>query len=126
MYKRPGPGRLAGPIVLGAAFMMMAAGCAPVFHSPVPANDPSVAALAKAAEGIHRDLSRLASVEQSRTGLPQKVKAAPPAFDPSVKKPITLDWSGPIEPVLKIIAGEIGYRFKAVGEPGAQAGDDSC
>lgn len=80
--------------------------------------DPSLVKLAEAATSISHSLQRLAEIETSVH--PGAVLPPPP--NPSLigmDQLISVDWTGPVEPLLKRIAKASHYRVRALGVPPA-------
>lgn len=80
--------------------------------------DPSVVKLAEAATSISHSLQRLAEIETATH--PGAVLPPPP--NPSLigmDQLISVDWTGPVEPLLKRIAKASHYRVRALGIPPA-------
>lgn len=76
--------------------------------------DPAVKKLEQAADSIQLDLEKLSKLKQmgyEKVELYEKPESGPLA------KKITLKWSGPLKPVLKVIADRIGFTFRVRGEP---------
>lgn len=99
---------------LAAAVALVMAGCASTAPPPVQ-QDPAMVSLAAAADSIHADLNLLAQIRQQQTGLPQRTKTHKTPATGKVALPITLKWSGPLEPAAEIVAEMAGYTFKVVG-----------
>lgn len=79
----------------------------------VAAPDPVSARLAEAADRVSNALETLAAVENART---PSASSAPIANAPrELRRAITVNWVGPVEPVLKMLADRAGYEFKAFG-----------
>lgn len=80
--------------------------------------DKAEAQLAEAAASASQSLVVLAEVQQAASN---KSLAAP--VDPStygMGQSVTIDWTGPIEPLIKKIAGVTHYQFRVLGkEPAA-------
>ncbi len=89
--------------------------CAPhtVDQQLVATPDPVTLRLAEAADRAANSLDVLAAVEQERTSvtLPPLVANAPIAL----RRSITIDWIGPIEPIVKRLADRASYEFVTSG-----------
>ena len=71
--------------------------------------------LANAADRAATSLETLASVEYARSS---GVAIAPiHNAPPELRRAITLNWVGPAEPVVKMLADRAGYSFMTVGNP---------
>lgn len=69
--------------------------------------------LAEAADRSSTALQTLAAIEQART---PEVSVAPVADAPAeLKRAITTNWVGPVEPVVKMLADRASYGFQIVG-----------
>ncbi|MCB9988534.1 MAG: DotD/TraH family lipoprotein [Rhodospirillales bacterium] len=71
--------------------------------------------LAEAADRTSVALETLAAVEQARSpGI-----SAPPAEDVPVelRRAITVNWVGPVEPISKTLSDRAGYTFQVLGNP---------
>lgn len=104
-------------MVLGFTAAGLAA-CGPTNYG---ARNPQVAALpdkvslmlADAADRSSTALQTLAAIEQQRT---PDVAVAPIAdAPPELQRAITINWVGPVEPILKLLADRAGYGFQTVG-----------
>ncbi len=71
--------------------------------------------LAQAADRAANALDSLASVEQTRTPseLPPLTQDAPP----ELRRSMTFDWYGPVEPLVKTLADRASYRLLITGNP---------
>src|SRR5882757_3311740 len=108
---------LAKIFVISAAFATLAA-CAsqePPTITPVAAEPDIVTVkLAQAADKASQALTSIAGIEQARS------PTSPPLEDYSnaptnLMQPVTLRWSGPIEPVVRTMAEHAGYKFRVKG-----------
>ena len=85
---------------------------------PALGRDPAEAQLAEAATSVSQSLTSLNAIQQAAT--PPKYNPDPP--DPAsygMANLVSLDWSGPIEPLVGQIAKATGYRVNIVGKPPA-------
>lgn len=76
--------------------------------------DPVSLRLATAVDRASTALQQLAAVEQKRAGgsTIQSVPQAPV----QLMRSVTLDWSGPIAPLVEKLANRAGYRFQVQGD----------
>ncbi len=93
-------------------------GCArPLRSDPqlVAQPDRVSALLADAADRAASSLETLASVEQARTPRTDisPIKDAPQ----DLRRAITVNWVGPVEPIAKTLADRAGYSFQTLGDP---------
>lgn len=105
-------------VMLGLATLGLSA-CAKEYG--IGARNPQVAAmpdkislmLADAADRSSTALQTLAAIEQQRT--PNIAQAPIENAPPELMRAITLNWVGPVEPVLKALADRASYGFQVVG-----------
>jgi defect-in-organelle-trafficking protein DotD len=75
--------------------------------------------LAEAADRAAVALETLAAVEQARS---PGIAVAPIAdAPPELRRAMTVNWVGPVEPITKTIADRAGYTFSTIGAPGPAA-----
>lgn len=74
----------------------------------------SAIALAEAAGSVSQSLSGLEQNQQAANP-PQAISAAPPAATYGMQMPISIDWNGPIGPLVAKIANVASYHLKIVG-----------
>lgn len=92
------------------------AACAEKAVPPVPPTvDFVTATLGQAAEQAHGELAMLARLRG------QGLQPLLPPAEPSLNLPVSLAWTGPADGALKEICLQLGYRYKEVGTPSAQA-----
>lgn len=90
--------------------------CAHKASPPVPPSvDFVTATLGQAAEQAHSELALVARLR----GQGLQPLLLPP--DPSLNQPMTITWTGPADGALKEICLQLGYRYKEMGTPSAQA-----
>lgn len=70
--------------------------------------------LADAADRATKALETLASIENARS--PGMGDAAIPNAPVELRRSVTLSWSGPIEPVAKLLADRASYAFQVIGD----------
>lgn len=81
----------------------------------VAAPDTVSARLASAADRAATALENLSAIEHSRS---PGVAVAPIAGAPiELRRAITINWVGPVEPIAKTLADRAGYSFVPVGTP---------
>lgn len=71
--------------------------------------------LADAATRATKALESLASLEQAKN--PNAGDIALPDAPTELRRSITLNWNGPVEPVARLLADRAGYKFQAIGAP---------
>lgn len=75
-------------------------------------SDPAMIDTAEAATSVSRALNDLANVKNVQNQLIREENQAPPLV---LTRLITIDWSGPVEPVLRQIAQASSLRLKVLG-----------
>jgi len=83
-------------------------------QQPQPDDFVSVT-LGNAAEQAHGELAMLAKLRG------QGLQPLLPPQDPDLDKPISVSWTGPADGALKEICLQLGYRYREMGSPSAQA-----
>lgn len=83
-----------------------------------PEGDPAEAKLAEAADSVSRSLQSLAENQQATNPKPKQYKEPDPA-DYGMSNITSMNWSGPIEPLVAQIAKATGYRLQVAGVPPA-------
>ena len=95
--------------------------CAPVAKDP-PATDEALSVLSRAAASSAEANRRIAGLEIAEAGSPAAPAMVLPAgtvLPPELLQPVSVDWNGPLEPLLQAIAGRAGYGFRVSGTPPA-------
>lgn len=82
--------------------------------SAVSASDPSNTSLVEAATSVSNSLENLAATEQAAFH-PIGSQSMPDPASYGMGGRASIDWSGPIEPLLQQIAQTVYYRVKIVG-----------
>lgn len=106
-------------ILLTSLFFVLAGCTSP--HAGVPAGDPTLgpdpaeATLAEAANSVSKSLISLDQMQQATTPLPPTYQAPDPATY-GMSNLVTIDWNGPIEPLLTQIADATGYTVNILGK----------
>ncbi|MHB8408973.1 MAG: DotD/TraH family lipoprotein [Acidiferrobacterales bacterium] len=95
------------PLLILAALVL--AGCATTPPSPP---DPVLAGLNQAAGRIARQLTKLSASNPA-----SNVTAYPAPKTGPLAVPVTLAWSGPLEPAVGTVADLIGFHVRTVGRP---------
>jgi defect-in-organelle-trafficking protein DotD len=101
-----------------AAALFLLAGCANIMPpNPQIATQPDKvsAMLAQAADRASVSLQTLAAVEQARS--PGIAVAPIDDAPPELRRAITVSWTGPVEPVTRMLADRAGYVFETLGDP---------
>lgn len=104
--------------IVTAALMSTLSACqaVPKYNAQIVASpDKATMMLAEAADRASVSLETLAAVEQSRSpGI-----AVAPIGDapPELRRAMTVNWVGPVEPIGKTLSDRAGYGFTVVGDP---------
>lgn len=108
--------------LISALFVLTLTSCSSAYYYSKPIKeknpDPSAVKLAEAATSISHSLQRLAEIETAT----HPAATLPPPPNPSLTgmdQLISVDWTGPVEPLLKRIAKASRYRVRALGIPPA-------
>lgn len=97
-------------------FSLALAGCAtPPSHDPP---DNASSSLAEASYAVSRSLANLSEVAQAAHPLPDLPPSASPASY-GMAGLTSVDWSGPVEPLVRQIAKSVNYRTRVLGRPPA-------
>lgn len=106
-------------LLMAVAAALGAAGCSPRLTNEHPqlvaAPDKVSMMLADAADRASTALETLAAVEQSRA--PEVAVAPISDAPPELKRAITVNWVGPVEPIARTLAERAGYDFQTMGSP---------
>lgn len=98
--------------------LIFVSACSPIlspYHSQLVAEPDGVSLrLADAADRASTALETLASVEQART--PGTAITSIPDAPAALRRTVSVDWIGPIEPVAQRLADRAGYKFQTLGE----------
>jgi defect in organelle trafficking protein DotD len=96
-----------------ATFCFIVTACA---QTPPPSNplDSTEASLAESSYAVSRSISSLSETAQAAHPLPQLQQPPNPAsYD--MAGLTSIDWSGPVEPLVRQIASAANYRFRVLG-----------
>lgn len=80
-----------------------------------PETDPAQVKLSESAASISRSLITLAEIQQATTPVSKKLLGVKPSF-PGMSNLVTINWAGPIEPLIEQIAKSSGYTLKVFGK----------
>lgn len=81
----------------------------------VASPDRTDAMLADAADRATKALESLASIEKAKH--PGQGDAAIPNAPTELRRSVTMSWTGPVEPVAKMLADRASYGFQTIGDP---------
>lgn len=105
--------------ILTLLALLTLAACDPYPKRPFPqiATQPDKvsAMLAQAADRASTSLQTLAAVEQSRS--PNIAVGPVDNAPPELRRTITVNWTGPVEPIVRTLADRASYTFQTVGDP---------
>lgn len=87
-------------------------GCATRPVTPPVTDDASIK-LAEAAASISQSLTRLNAIEKAAFPVREKQLPYPTSYD--MNQMVSIDWSGPIEPLLQRISGLCNYKLRVIG-----------
>jgi defect-in-organelle-trafficking protein DotD len=101
-----------------AVAILTVSACSPVnqrFNPQIVASpDKASMLLAEAADRASTALETLAAVEQARS---PDIAVAPISNAPAeLRRAMTVNWVGPVEPISKTLADRSGYKFVSLGE----------
>lgn len=82
--------------------------------SKLPANDPATAQLAEAATSVSHSLNELTAIQEAATPA-IKFNSMPDPASYRIPGTASIDWSGPVEPILQRIARISGYHLRVLG-----------
>lgn len=97
------------------AISCMMLGCAAPTMKEKPmakVSDPAMVDTAEAATSVSRALNDLANVKNVQNHLIREEDESPPLV---LTRLLTIDWSGPVEPILKQVAQASQLRLKVLG-----------
>lgn len=77
---------------------------------------PQVNLLDKTAQSVAQEYKK-ANATQQAANPPKSVSAPPPPSSYAMNIPASVDWNGPIEPILKELAHKTNYQFRSLGHP---------
>lgn len=83
-----------------------------------PASPPPLvveSALTKSAHRVSESLHRLSMIEQSRHPVQPTGSVFSPDMPPELGVPVTLSWAGPAEIATSVVAGQIGWAYRTIG-----------
>ncbi len=104
-------------ITIPAVFFFFLTACAPT-TVPDTHVDSASASLAEASYSVSRSISSLSETAQAAHPLPQLDPPPNPASY-GMGGLTSVDWSGPVEPLVRQIAKITGYRVRVLGTPPA-------
>jgi len=87
----------------------------PMSANAAPSTDPAEVKLSEAAASVSRSLIALAEIQQTVTPPSKKIQS----LDASIYgmgNLVSINWSGPIEPLVEQIAKSTGYRIRVFGK----------
>ncbi len=101
------------------ALSVLLCACTPEAHNAdsipkSPKLDPAEVKLAEAADSVSRSLQSLAENQQATNPQPKHFNAPDPS-DYGMSNLTTMNWSGPIEPLVQQISKATGYQLRVTG-----------
>ncbi len=101
------------PLIVSSALILAACAINPPNPQLVAEPDNVTLRLAQAADRAANALDQLAAIEQTRTptDLPPLAASAPP----ELRRSVTVNWIGPIEPLVRQLADRASYELKLTG-----------
>lgn len=103
--------------IFSAVLTVIAAGCTPISkvdQQLVAEPDPVALRLAQAVDRASAALQTLASVEQARN--PSAALQAAPYAPQELRRTVSVDWVGPVEPIARQMADRAGYELLVNGD----------
>lgn len=84
-------------------------------YQPTPPlqSDPSSIKLAEAADSVNRSLETLEGIRKAE--MPAYKKKLPMPYGAGLNGLVSIDWTGPVGPLVKKLATINGYRFRQLG-----------
>lgn len=76
--------------------------------------DPVALRLSAAVDKASAALQTLAAVEQART--PSASLQMPPSAPVELRRIVSVDWTGPVEPIVRTMADRAGYQLRVNGD----------
>ena len=86
----------------------------PEATAPAPVPDAAANEIAEASASVTQSLNTLAAVEKANMA-PQAAKLYPQVAQMDMPGVSSIDWNGPIEPLLRQVAKAAGYRLRIIG-----------
>lgn len=84
-------------------------------QDPALGHDPAEAQLAEAATSVSKTLTNLQEIQQAVTPMPTNFQPPDPASY-GMANLVSMNWAGPIEPLVTQIATATGYSVKVIGD----------
>ncbi len=104
------------PSIIALSLILSACGIPP--RSPAYNTDGTDNTLAEASYSVSRSISSLSETAQAAHPQPSLEPPAPPASY-GMGQLTSVDWSGPVEPLVRQLAKAAGYRVNVLGPPPA-------
>lgn len=104
-------------MVLSLAFFLDA--CVPSGPPPAPEMSNAQNSLAEASYSVSRSISSLSELAQAAHQSSTKLDPPPNPESYGMAGVTSIDWSGPVEPLIKQIAKVANYRLRVLGPPPA-------
>lgn len=107
------------PLIFLAVFLGGCSTTPPGTLKKPPMNAPSDDAsmrLVEAASSVSSSLNELAEIEAASSPPATTAKSLPESNNFELQSKVSVDWSGPIEPLLEHIARMAGFRLRVLGK----------
>ncbi|MBS0358304.1 MAG: type IVB secretion system lipoprotein DotD [Proteobacteria bacterium] len=100
--------------IISLAFLSLICGCGAPKPPTIPLADHASVKLAESANSVSDSLSELARVEAASTPASKKKLPDPQTF--GMSEVASIDWSGPIQPIVQKIAHASRYKLRTIGK----------
>ena len=94
--------------------ILFLSGCTTSHYTAPSPRDPAEAKIAQAAASVSNSLRELEATQQAATP-PAKVNNMPAPSSYGMAAKASIDWSGPIEPLVSQIAADSHYKLQVLG-----------
>lgn len=92
--------------------------CSSNTTTPNPPIDGTDASLAEASYAVSRSITSLSETAQAAHPMPH-LESIPSPASYGMSEVTSIDWSGPVEPLVKQVAKAANYRVRVLGQPPA-------
>ncbi|CAN5246501.1 type IVB secretion system lipoprotein DotD [soil metagenome] len=103
--------------ILALSMALLLTACKAVVLPPVPVSDDASIKLAEAATSIDSSMLELEAIRKSQ--VPKYKKRLPDPATYCMTNIASVDWTGPIGPLVDRLAAASGYRVRVLGKPPA-------
>ena len=102
-------------ILCAFALTLLLVACSYTPAKPLQSIDPAEIKIAEAATAVSHAMTTMAEVEQAASAKPD-LATPPKPSSYGMGNLASIDWNGPIEPLVKVLAKATKYSFKAYGQ----------